>query len=442
MKVIHFFCLIMLQVPLYAQFSKIFDFEGRGIGTPVGTVSDGTYLYGITHQNSTDNIIIFRIKSDGSDFYVFKNFKSGNSHNDYTPSLLLVGDYLYGVDNEDVPFVFKIRTDDTEFKILKRSDEIGTCFHISTDGTYLFGSPEDGEMWKMNLDGSNFYKFNIGLSTMETNNMTHTISDGSYIYGAFSPPIQWDNDGVLFKVKYDGSGFQKLKIFNFMGVNGSHPTNIVWDAEFIYGSTYGGGQFDAGVLYKIKSDGSQFKKLYDFKSDEKGASLFLKDGEYLLGGTYFGGKNQMGSLFEIKKDGTDLKVLVTFGAETECSIPINFSEKDNYIYGTTLDGDEWGNDGSLFKYKYKPTSGAIETSNSKILFVHPNPFTQKFEIKLTQLNKVCNVSITDIEGRLVYKDMESSQESIFVDGETWRKGIYIVKILTNDGWIVYKIIKQ
>jgi uncharacterized repeat protein (TIGR03803 family) len=72
---------------------------------------------------------------------------------------------------------------------------------------------------------------------------------GSTLYGSTSEGGSSD-DGVVFKVNTDGSGYAVLK--NFTGSDGSQPAaGLILADSTLYGTTSGGGDFGYGVVFSL-----------------------------------------------------------------------------------------------------------------------------------------------------------------------------------------------
>ena len=100
------------------------------------------------------------------------------------------------------------------------------------------------------------------------------IDGGDALYGSASAggthciPTSindWHHDGcgVVYRVRYDGSGYTVLHAFD--GTDGKAPwgTLLLGPDGRLYGRTQFGGPHDAGVIYSISRDGSQFRVLDD-----------------------------------------------------------------------------------------------------------------------------------------------------------------------------------
>ena len=133
-------------------------------------------------------------------------------------------------------------------------------------------------------------------------------------------------------MKTDGSNYTVLKFFN--GPDGRYPAaGLVLNGETLFGTTEGGGDWDAGTVFRINSDGNNFAVLYSFArtsttnlSGDRIATTNLcgafpvtevtPDGATLYGTTSGGGEGHMGTLFRIDTNGNGFAVLHTFSALT------------------------------------------------------------------------------------------------------------------------------
>jgi len=74
---------------------------------------------------------------------------------------------------------------------------------------------------------------------------------------------------------------------------------------WLYGTTAGGGTFDQGVIYRLRPDGSSYQELYAFEGGAKGGSpwanlMLARDGR-LYGRTRLGGKYGNGVVFRFDR---------------------------------------------------------------------------------------------------------------------------------------------
>ena len=164
------------------------------------------------------------------------------------------------------------------------------------------------------------------------------------------------NLGTVYRVRKDGSGMTVLHHFDNTTGNGANPVGgLVQDANgVLYGTTYSGGQNGFGIVFSVKTNGTDFTVLHHFGSGSDGrypyASLILDSG-VLYGTTQNGGGvDDVGTVFKINTDGTGYTVLHSFtsgGSDgNNPQSPLWLS--GGVLYGTTSSGGANGL-GTVFK---------------------------------------------------------------------------------------------
>lgn len=96
--------------------------------------------------------------------------------------------------------------------------------------------------------------------------------------------------------------------------------------------------------------------------------------------------------------------------------------------------------------EYNPTNSendntensSTKTSNLNLISAFPNPFTDKLTIQ--SKDKIINISITDISGKIVFQQVANEKELI-LDLPNLAKGNYILNVETVVGNEVVKILK-
>ncbi|HMJ67928.1 MAG TPA: choice-of-anchor tandem repeat GloVer-containing protein [Cyclobacteriaceae bacterium] len=313
-----FFCLLLLPALSFAQYSKLLDFGSTDNGVrPYGEVfSDGTFLYGMTKDGGKNALgVIYKVKPNGTGFTTIFDFDVATGTHPIG-GLISDGTFLYGMtigggDNGQGS-VFKIMPDGSGFITI-------FSFNYFPSGGYPFGS---------------------------------LVYDGNFLYGTTT---QGGTGfvGTVFKVKTDGSGY--LKLLEFDGTNnGSNPQgSLITDGTFLYGMTTDGGANDRGTAFKVKTDGTGYTKLLDFVGTSTGANpygSFFSDGTFLYGMTIRGGASNAGVLFKIKPDGTGFLNLLDFNSATGSFPRASLISDGTFLYGTTTQGGT-GLNGTIFRIK-------------------------------------------------------------------------------------------
>jgi len=173
---------------------------------------------------------------------------------------------------------------------------------------------------------------------------TQFISDGTWLYGT-ARDGGTNNAGGIFRIKQDGTDFMKLKDFNG-SPDGAYPDgSLTLSGDTLFGMTSQGGVNNLGCIFKINKDGTGYRKLTDFGSDTtKGAfplgSLTIS-GNVLYGMTSDGGSHGSGCIFKINTDGTGYLILKDFNGSPDGANPMgSLTLSDKLLYGMTIRGGE------------------------------------------------------------------------------------------------------
>jgi uncharacterized repeat protein (TIGR03803 family) len=215
------------------------------------------------------------------------------------------------------------------------------------------GSSDLGTVFKMNTDGTGFYllhNFAGGNTDGRGPADSLTLSlDGSTLYG-MTPQGGSSDLGTVFKMKTDGSDFKLLYSFTG-GTDGRLPggsLTLSLDGSTLYGMTSEGGSGGYGTVFQIKTDGSGFKLLHEFSGSDGGypyGSLTLSlDGFTLYGMTSWGGSGGYGTVFQIKTDGSGFRLLHEFSG-SDGGYPydsLTLSLDGSTLYGMTSWGGSFG----------------------------------------------------------------------------------------------------
>jgi uncharacterized repeat protein (TIGR03803 family) len=170
------------------------------------------------------------------------------------------------------------------------------------------------------------------------------------------------NEGTIFKMNTDGTGFATLHRFSKMSgprltnFDGAFPqTPLALQGSTLYGTGWSGGMHGVGTVFKINTDGTGFATLHSFSktknnsfghdSNETGAWIeagLAVSGETLYGTAAQGGPAGNGTVFKLKTDGSGFAVLHSFSTHGH-SFPDNTNEdgeapRDLILSGNTLYG--------------------------------------------------------------------------------------------------------
>jgi uncharacterized repeat protein (TIGR03803 family) len=359
-------------MPDGSNFSKVVDFDntvGKGAFPKCTLAYDGTFLYGVTTDYGVNSRgTIFKVMTDGTNYQKLFDNTVGTNGPYPEGKLLLVSGKLYGVKSGGgsgaAPFlpgtVFKIDTDGSNYTVLHTFEKEGSNppGSLYSDGTYLYGVTSQGGLYnygtlfKVKPDGSGYARVLDFTGSNGHNPVGRLITDnGTFLFGMTDSGGANDY-GVIYKIKPDGTGYQKL--FDFDVTNGANATgSLIYDGTYLYGMTPNGGVNSYGVVFKILPDGTGFTKLYDFDYTSGAypqGSLMGVSG-FLYGMTSAGGSNDSGVAFKIKTDGTGFSKLVDFDYSTTGGQPQGSLFYDGaFLYGLNTNGGVNSN-GTIFKIK-------------------------------------------------------------------------------------------
>jgi uncharacterized repeat protein (TIGR03803 family) len=302
-----------------------------GAGPLAGLVLGGDTLYGTTYDGGRSGKgTVFSLKTDGSAFAVLRHFAGSDGKAPYA-DLLLASNVLYGttaaggVSNKGT--VFRLNTDGSGFEVLKS--------FAGSDGLLPLG----------------------GLA----------LSEGT-LYGTTLQGGAW-NRGTVFSIQTDGTGFATLK--EFTGADGSQPRfTLILSGSALCGTTEGDGDLSNSLVFRLNTDGTDYTILKTFSTPDP-VSGTNSDGYYirsglassggaLFGTTRWGGNFDSGVIFALRTDGSGYTVLRHFSAVTSSgrnsdgATPFpSLMLSDGTLYGTTESGGG-ASEGTLFSLNIAP----------------------------------------------------------------------------------------
>jgi uncharacterized repeat protein (TIGR03803 family) len=150
---------------------------------------------------------------------------------------------------------------------------------------------------------------------------------------------------------------QVVYSFGLLGAAEPRAGLIQGNDGALYGTTYGGGTNGWGTVFRIGTNGSDYRVLYSFAGSRAGdgaepyAGLVQGTDGALYGTTYQGGPSNLGTVFRIGTNGSDYSLLYSFsGSAADGANPYAglVQGSDGALYGTTYRGGS-NNIGSVFR---------------------------------------------------------------------------------------------
>ncbi len=183
-----------------------------------------------------------------------------------------------------------------------------------------------------------------------------TLSQDGYLY-ACTVNQGPGRGGAILRVRTNGTDHRVLHSFDRVR-DGAEPTGGVVEGRdgFLYGTTFRGGSEDAGTIFRLTKDGSDFRVLHHFASTNdcrfpQSELLEAKDG-WLYGTATAGGGNALGGVFKIAKDGSGYEIVTGFfrGMSDDPRRPVGglVQAEDGSFYGTTKFGGS-KNHGTIYR---------------------------------------------------------------------------------------------
>jgi uncharacterized repeat protein (TIGR03803 family) len=320
--------------------------------------------------------------------------------------------------------------------------------------------------------------FRIKSKTQGLNPHATLIEGGDgYLYG-LAPLGGESNQGVIFKIKYDGTDFNVIHHFN-ASTSGTHPQGdlMLGTDGYLYGTTQSGGSGGQGTVFKISKDGSDVNTLVGFAGYNGATPLgtLAQKNNRIYGMTSVGGDFGKGTLFSVAIDGTLYKKLLSFNGANGASPQNTPTIVDNYVFGMTTRGGltdqgvvfRINADGSSYRKLYDfteqsgtnptgalllaedffPAKTALPLSEDRMnvtpsVNIFPNPFVSNAtaEISSDHQNAI-RVVITDLNGFIVSQS-ERTTNTQFSIGDNLQKGIYILKVTNGQTVQTQRIVKQ
>lgn len=218
------------------------------------------------------------------------------------------------------------------------ADRKGNLYGVTNIG----GTDNAGTVFKLAPDGTEtvLYSF-TGGNDGATPDCTLTEDKSGNLYGTTFLGGAYGY-GVVFKLAPDGTE-TVLHAFAGGAQDGAQPHGGVWIGKkgWLYGATQGGGPSGDGAVFVLKPSG-KIKILHFFSGTDGStpeAGVILDKQGNIYGTTLRGGSGSVGTVYKVAADGTE-SVLYAFqngldGAEPSSDL---IQDKSGNLYGTALIG--------------------------------------------------------------------------------------------------------
>ena len=296
---------------------------GNGLNPAATPTLSGTNLYGTTVVGGVNGVgVVFRENTNGTSYTNLHVF-AGSPSDGSSPygSLTLANGLLYGL-----TYTGGSNSDGVLFRLSTGGGNTYTNLHVfagyPSEGaypggdltlsdsnfygmTYEGGAANLGVVFRVNTDGSSYTNLHSfagypgdGASPWGSLTLSGSNFYGMTLYGGSN------NDGVVFMMNMDGSGYTNLHNFAVGAGDGMYPRgSLTLTNGALYGMTSAGGASNVGVVFRINTDGSSYTNLHVFAGyPSDGASPWgslTLSGSTLYGMTEYGGTNNDGVVFAL-----------------------------------------------------------------------------------------------------------------------------------------------
>jgi len=306
--------------------TPVVSFDGTNASSPQAGLwqGPGGVLYGTTHDGGDYDLgTVFKLTTNGL-LTVLYSFDGTNGSHPAAALAPATNGLLYGT-------TYDGGTNDVD------NGGDGTVFTITTNGVFTS---------LLSFNATNGANPTAGLVLGRDGSFYGTTQDGG------ANDLDAGGDGTVFRIQTSPNG-AFTSLLSFGVTNGAYPTGalMLGTNGLLYGTTSQGGDYGSGTVFSLTTNGT-VTVIYSFTGYEDGddpeAGLVqAADGDF-YGTTYDGGDYGAGTVFKITADG-ELTTLYSFTGDTDGSSPdaALVQGADGNLYGTTSDGGVDGN-GTVF----------------------------------------------------------------------------------------------
>ena len=365
-----------------AQFSVLHSFTGGADGANPyydAPVVSGWSLYGTANQGAAGGGVVFSVNTDGTGYNVLHTF-TNTAPDGYQPlgSVVLSGSTLYGTTyyggsgngTSGNGAVFAVNVDGSGYQTLHSFVTTTNGYKpygtVTLSGSTLYGmtyygsGTGVGSIYSLNTNGGSFTNLHsfVGGTADGSKPLGGTlILSGGTLYGATvhggtGSSIGTANDGVVFAINTDGSGYTNLVSFTGGTTNGANPYgSLTLVGTTLYGTTRIGGSSNLGTIFSVNTNGTGYSTLFNFTggttngANPNGALTLA--GSFLVGTTKAGGSANDGTVFKINPDGSGFSILHNFTGTDGINPDGDLTLTNNTLYGWTSAGGASGK-GTVF----------------------------------------------------------------------------------------------
>lgn len=205
------------------------------------------------------------------------------------------------------------------------------------------------------------------------------------------------------------SGLHVLKAFEEHSQEAGEPRHLVIAPDgTLFAAAARGGKYQQGLVFRIKADGSAYQVLYDFLGNRQDgsdpSSLMLGPEGWLYGTLSQGGQHGAGSLFRVRQDGTDFSALHHFRSGSRTAAALVTIAADGAVYGTSNLSVMAGSPGTLWRFEpgkgelaviYQPADPTASAGRKRALEVQREAAARNVDMQKQQLEQIKQQQLPD-----------------------------------------------
>lgn len=352
-------------------------YEGgsRGTGTIFKANSEGN----VTTLFSFKNGFIARKLKPGEEYTKQEILDAAGSYPTSGP-VQLVGDMLYGVtsfsNNQKLGILYQSGTSPESYHAVEKFEKNKGTYASSLSAgvdSKLYGVAFNGKNGDQNgmlftanggISPIHYFGYKEGSGPISIMQASDKMLYGTTVRGGLGAS---PGSGVLYRMNTDGSQYKVLHYFGpATGLNPHSRLTEAWDGK-LYGTARYGSKLGRGVIFRIAKDGTNFEVVHEFTFQKTGRSpmspLLLHSDGNLYGNTYQGGKHDKGVIYKLNPGYNEIPEAKDPGSRWCCSLGQN---KGKYSGGAldpaALSGHKYGTieKGDPVGYVYTTHGGMVD----------------------------------------------------------------------------------
>ena len=337
---------------------------------------------------------------------------------------------------------------DTSFNSGTGFDSTVNTIAIQNDGKILIGGSfstykgvTENRIIRLNPDGSKDTSFNSGTGFNSNVNSITIQNDGKIIVGGYFTAYQGNTENRIIRLNTDGS---KDTSFN-TGVGFNEAVTLIKtqsDGKIIVGGLFVSykGFFEYRII-RLNADGSKDTSFITGSGfDNYVSSIAIQSNNKIIVGGQFSSYQGAteNKIICLNTDGSkDTSFISGSGFNGYVNTILSLNNGKIIIGGGFTIYKDSNASASLIKLNSGITLNNEDFNNSDFVNIYPNPVNEILNIDILDNSTISSIKIYDLQGKLILED-----KNITINVSNLSKGLYIVKVITEEREITKKFIRE